>query len=116
MEQYDFSIHRGETFRRAVYFKHGDGSVMDLTGQEGYAQIRAYPKSSPTDPVEVVCSMTVTIDGANGEVVLSIPAETTEALEANLYAYDFCLVDDGTVRYYLGGQFQVLPSVTESAE
>ena len=115
MEHYDFSVHRGETFYKPVYFENSDHTPMDLTGREGYAQVRAYPKTCPTDPVQTICEITVTIDDPeNGKVVLSIPAYETWELAADSYAYDFCMKDEeNIVRYYFGGAFQVLPSVTE---
>lgn len=116
MEHYDLCVHRGETLQQPVYFKEADGTPIDLTGREGFAQVRAYPKTYPSDPVQTVCEMTVTIeDAANGKVVLSIPASETLELASDKYAYDFCLKDGENVRYYLAGAFNVLPSVTEVA-
>ena len=54
-----------------------DGEPMDLSGYAGYAQVRAYPKGAPTDPVEVVCSMDVTIEAAAGKVTLMIAPEVS---------------------------------------
>ena len=113
MEMYDLGVHRGETFRQAVVIRDGAGEPMDLSGYAGYAQVRAYPKGAPTDPVEVVCSMDVTIEAAAGKVTLMIGPEVTEGLTAGVYVYDFCTDDGNVVKYWLGGRFEVKPAVTE---
>ncbi len=114
MEHYDLCVHRGETFQQPVYFKEADGTPIDLTGREGFAQVREYPKTYPSDPVQTVCEIAVSIDESEeGKVVLTIPSYETWELSADKYAYDFCLKNGDEIRYYLGGSFTVLPSVTE---
>lgn len=109
MEFYDLSVRQGETFRQELVFKDSAGQVMDLTGCTGYSQVRPDPDSD-----DLICSMTVTIDGAAGTVVLTIAADVTKTIPAGCYAYDFAMKDaNDVIRYYLGGKFGVIPVVTE---
>lgn len=112
MEKYDLSVHQGETFRQQLIFKDSAGAVRDLSGYAGFSQVRPDPDSD-----ELICSMVCTVDGPAGSVVLVIPASVTAGIPAGCYAYDFAMSDtDENVRYYLGGRFSVLPSVTNVNE
>ena len=109
MEFYDLSVKQGETFNQVLIFKDPDGTVMDLTGFTGYCQVRPDPDSD-----DLTATMTVAITAADGKVVLSLSAATTAAIPTGSYAYDFAMKSSGNdVRYYIGGKFCVLPSVTE---
>ena len=108
MERYDMNVKRGETFSQVLLFKDAEGDAMDLSGCQGFCQVRPEPGSP-----ELICSMEVSVTALTGEVRLTIDADTTAELEPGNYAYDFALRDGSEqVRYYLGGVFFVLPSVT----
>lgn len=110
MEFYDLSVHRGETFLQSLVFKKKDGQIIDLTGYEGYSQVRPEPESG-----DLIASMEVTITANEGLAVLSLDKTVTETIEPGTYAYDFAMMDgDGRVRYYIGGKFTVYPSVTKT--
>ena len=109
MEFYDLNVKRGETFRQVLLFKEADGSARDLTGCEGFCQVRPEPESEV-----LIASMGVAIEGTEGRVTLSLSSEITSELETGVYAYDLALLEtDGRLRYYVGGKFTVLPSVTK---
>ena len=108
MERYDLSVHRGETFRRVLRLKK-NGEAIDLTGWTGKAQVRPEP-----DAEELLCEMAVEIVPGEGKVVMVIPSEVTAVAPAGVYAWDIRLMDRLDVaRYYVGGVFRVLPSVTK---
>ena len=101
-------VQRGETFRRVLAFKDGEGQPADLSGCTAFSQVRPEP-----DAEELICFMETAVIPETGTVRLSVSAETTAGLEPGNYAYDFALqMPSGEVRYYLGGIFSVLPSVT----
>ena len=112
MERYDLHVGRGEFFRQSLVFKDGDGNVIDLTGYTGYCQVRPEPESD-----ELIVAMDVSITPSEGKVVLTIPDEVTVTIPAGNYAYDFAMEDGaGRMLYYLGGRFDVLPTVTKVAD
>ena len=112
MERYDLSVRQGETFCQELLFKDSSGAILDLTGYQGFSQVRPDPDSD-----ELICSMDITIDGAAGKVTMTIGAGVTKGIGTGCYAYDFAMKDpDNMIRYYLGGKFAVIPAVTEISE
>ena len=112
MEKYDLRVHQGETLKQTLKFCNADGTVRDLTGFLGYSQVRPDPDSD-----ELICSIDVQVNGESGTVVMTLSSESTKAIPAGCYAYDFAMKDPlGMIRYYLGGRFSVLPSVTDVNE
>ena len=108
MERYDIEVNRGETFSKTMRLKK-NGVPLDLTGWSGKAHVRPEPESET-----LICAMEVEIIAAEGKVRMVIPAEVTAEIPAGLYAWDIRTADSGgTVRYYVGGVFKVLPSVTK---
>ena len=107
MEIYDLGVSRGGTFSVSLRFKQA-GSVMDLTGYSVKSQVRVCP-----DGGALAAEMSAAVTPAEGLVVLSIADEVTAGMESGLYAWDMRMTDpDGNTRYYIGGKFAVLPSVT----
>ena len=83
--------------------------MIDLTGYQGFSQVRPDPESD-----ELICSMTCTVEGTAGRVVLTIADSVTSGIGPGCYAYDFAMRDpQGNIRYYIGGKFAVMPAVTE---
>ena len=107
MERYDFVVMRGATMSRALCLKK-DGAPLDLTGWTGKAQVRPAPESP-----ELVCEMELEFVPEEGKVRMVIQADVTAEIDPGVYAWDIRLTDvDGSVRYYLGGVFRLLPTVT----
>ena len=108
MEKYDFYAQRGATFRKVVRLKQ-NGEPKDLTDWTGKCQVRPEPESEV-----LTCEMELVIVPEEGRVVLTIEPEVTAAIAPGNYAWDLRLTDaEGVARYYLGGGFKVLPSVTK---
>ncbi len=109
MERYDLSVHRGETFRQELIFRNSDGTARDLTGWQGFSQVRPDPESE-----ELICSMDVSIDGSRGKVTMMISPGITKTIPEGCYVYDLAMKsEEGIISYYIGGKFSVFPSVTE---
>lgn len=107
MEVYDFTVSRGGTFRAMLRFKQ-DGEPMDLTGYTAKSQVRVCP-----DGGELVAEMSAIVDPEESVVTLTIADEVTAGIASGVYVWDMKMTDpDGITRYYLGGQFSVLPTVT----
>ena len=108
MQKYDLVCQKGATFRKVLRLKQG-GVPIDLTGWSARSQVREEP-----DGGTLVCEMTVTITAEEGKMVLMVADDVTAGLTAGIYAWDLKATDaDGIVRYYVGGKFGVVPSVTE---
>ncbi len=109
MEKYDLSVRQGETFRQELVFRNSDGTARDLTGYQGFSQVRPDPESD-----ELICSMECFVDGEHGTVILLVGDAVTKTIPAGCYAYDFAMRDPNDyIRYYIGGKFAVIPAVTE---
>ena len=75
-----------------------------------------YPDDNQTvTRFTISCSgSAVTITAEEGKMVLMVADDVTAGLSAGIYAWDLKATDaDGIVRYYVGGKFGVVPSVTE---
>ena len=109
MVQHDYSVKKGETFDRTLFFTSFDGTIIDLTGRTAKCQIR-----ENADALEVISEVECTIDPEAGSIKLLIPAEETALIPTGCYVYDLKTTDvSGITRYYIGGYFDVLPSVTK---
>lgn len=108
MEFYDFKVMRGATFSVTLRFRQ-DGQIIDLTGYTAKSQVRVSP-----DGGELVAEMDTAITPEEGTVRLSIADEVTAGIASGAYVWDMRMTDPaGETRYYLGGKFSVIPSVTE---
>lgn len=103
----DFTVKRGETFTKNIYFKINDDPV-DLTGYTAKSQIRPFVESK-TLIAEIEC----TIYNKEGFVHLELSKETTYNIPAGTYYYDLCLSKDEINIYYLQGNFIIKKYVTE---
>ena len=108
MERYDFCVHRGATFVKSLLIKK-DGAPLDLSGWSAKSQVRPEP-----DSPDLICEMEITIVPEEGRIRLRIGQDVTARIPAGTYAWDIRVTDDeDAARYYLGGAFLVLPSVTQ---
>ena len=108
MQKYDLICQKGATFRKALRLKQ-NGAYIDLTGWTAKSQVRTEP-----DGGQLLCEMDVTITAEEGKITLMIADTVTAAFAAGVYVWDLKATDaDGITRYYVGGKFGVVPSVTE---
>lgn len=106
----NLAIDQGTTFTITISVADNTGSVRNLTGYTGRAQLkRSYYTNSNT-------AFTVTIDNpTEGEINLSLSDTQTSALKAGRYVYDLELENDSTgdVERVLEGIVTIYPEVTK---
>lgn len=108
MEKFDFSMHRCETFHKALKLKK-NGEPVDLTGYTAKCQVRENP-----DGGKLLCEVETIITPEIGLVDLFISSAVSSGFESGVYTWDIRITsDDDVAKYYLGGWFRVLPSTTE---
>ena len=107
MYKKDFTIKRGETFRKDIYFKT-EGNPYDLTGYIAKSQIRPFVESK-----ELIAEMECTIYPEKGMIHIELGKEITYNIPAGTYYYDLCLNKDEINTYYLQGAFIVKKYITE---
>ena len=103
----DFTVKRGETFSKDIYFKV-NGKPYNLEGYTAKSQVRPFVESK-----ELIAEIECTIYNEQGIIHLELPKETTYEIPAGSYYYDLCLSKDDTNIYYLQGSFIVKKYVTE---
>lgn len=106
----NLAIDQGTTYSVTVTVNDDGGTVRDLTGYTGRAQMRrSYYTNSNT-------AFTVTIDApTEGIIILSLTAAQTTALKAGRYVYDLELVknSDSTVERIIEGIVTIYPEATK---
>lgn len=103
----DFTIKRGETFSKDIYFKT-NGKPYNLAGYTAKSQIRPFVESK-----DLIAEIQCTIYNEEGIVHLELQKEITYNLPAGSYYYDLCLSKNGVNTYYLQGSFNIKKPVTE---
>lgn len=102
---------QGQTYTRTLRLKRKVAGVLtpvDLTGYTGKMQIRG----SAGDPT-LLAEATVTVDGPNGTVTLSLTSAQTTALPPGKLVYDLDITDAAGQNQPLAeGPFRVTAEVT----
>ena len=98
---------QGADFSVTVYYNTENGDPKDLTGWTSRSQLRkSYYSTTAT-------SLTANItDAANGEITLSLTANTTANIKAGRYVYDLEVANAGSVIRVIEGIITVMPEVT----
>lgn len=101
-------IDQGTTFETTVTITDDDGGIVNLTGYTAAAQARKHYTSNTS------YSFTVTINGGDGQVFLSMSSNTTMSMTAGRYVYDCELTEtsSGKISRVLEGIVTVTPNVT----
>ena len=107
MYKKDFTVKRGETFNKDIYFKV-NGKPYNLAGYTAKSQIRPFVESE-----QLIAEIECTILEEQGIVHLELTKETTYNIPAGIYYYDLCLTKDEVNIYYLQGSFTVKKYITE---
>ena len=109
-ERYNITIHKGETFALAVALKDSTGTAIDLTNATLTSQCR--DKSSNAILFSFVC--TVSNPATDGKFVMSLGASSSASLTPQkALTYDVKISwTNGTVKKYLGGDVQIVDTVT----
>ena len=107
MYKQDFTVKRGETFSKDIYFKNND-KPFDLAEYTAKSQIRPSVESE-----ELIAEIECSIYPEEGIVHLELSKDTTYSIPAGNYFYDLCLSKDEINIYYLQGRFIVTKYITE---
>ena len=106
----NLAIDQGTTFSVTIQVADDSGSLRNLTGFTGRAQLkRSYYTNSNV-------AFTITIDNpGEGEIDMSLTAEQTSALRPGRYVYDLELVNNSTnsVERIVEGIVTIYPEVTK---
>lgn len=105
--KYDFSIEQGSSFKMSMIFKNNDGSLMDLTGWSA----KLIWKTN-TNKINIFSTDNIdhsvykfTLDAPSSSMVLSIPANTTNAFNFSSAKYDLELTSPDTLYSPEGGNY-----------
>jgi len=101
-------VDQGSDFSFTVDLTNSDGSVMDLTGYTGAAEVKkSYSSSS------AAATFSVIVTEATGQLTLELTDTQTAALEYGRYVYD-CVItaSGGDKTRIVEGQVIVTPGVT----
>jgi hypothetical protein len=100
-------VDQGSTFATSINITDTSDGVINLSGYSGAAQMRKHFTSSNAVP------FVVNILPDDGEVRLSLNANTTTDIPAGRYVYDVELTDtNGVVSRIVEGIVTVTPNVT----
>ena len=105
-KRFDLEIYQGDTLSFTITLKDSLGVVKDITGWTPLGQIRSLVDNT------VIDTFTITVDGPNGILTVSIP--NTGTITAGSYKYDIQTTDTSTnVRTWIGGNVTVIDDITE---
>lgn len=107
MYKQDFTVKRGETFSKDIYFK-SNNEPFNLTGYTAKSQIRPSVESE-----ELIAEIDCTVYPENGIIHLELQKEATYNIPAGIYFYDLCLSKNEVNTYYLQGRFIITKYITE---
>lgn len=101
-------VDQGTDYTVTIPLKEANGAFTDLTGMTGAAQMRKSYSASKYYTITVGFGAR-----ANGELILSMSANTTNAIPAGRYVYDCELVNSsGKKSRAIEGIVTVTPQVT----
>ena len=101
-------IDQGTTFETTVTITDDDGGTVNLTGYTAAAQSRQHYTSN------TAYNFTVSVNGALGQILLSMSANTTMSMTSGRYVYDCELTETSTgkISRVLEGIVTVTPNIT----
>lgn len=103
----NINIDQGTTFNTLILLTDDAGNPLDMSAYSANAQIRKWYSSVTSTPFDVAL--------ANGQISLSMNADTTSSLAAGRYLYDVIVTDiHDTVTRIVEGQVTVNPAITRS--
>ncbi len=121
--RYNLTMWQGATFGLTVTVKSANGATQNLTNYSARMQIRSDYASGTITESLTSSNGEITIDGANGNVTLTLAATRTANISVDLtsaskppkslYVYDLELIDNAnTVSKLLYGDVNVYGEVT----
>lgn len=109
---HEFICEQGATFQQTIIYQDSDENAIDLTNYT--ARMKAKDTFGGTELLSIDTDSEIVITGGSGQLVITIPAETTAGYTAGNYIYDLEIVSSGgVVSRILQGDFIVRPEVTD---
>jgi len=108
---YDIIIEQGVTFQLSLTWKDSTASPVNLTGYSARMQVRETYESEDT-LVSLVSPTDITLGGALGTILITIPAATTGLLSFVEGVYDLELITGSNVTRLLQGKATISREVT----
>lgn len=100
-------IDQGADFKSTILIKDDNGVAVDITGYAANAMIRKTYSSSNS------VAFTASVNGAIGQITLSLPANSSANMAAGRYVYDLSVVDTLSKKTRIvEGIVTIAPSVT----
>lgn len=109
---HDFICDAGATFNKVIQITDSGDDPVNLTGFTARMQARPSVTSSTLLVELTTGNGLITMDAAQGQITLNIPAATTADFKAGNYVYDLETVNGSTVERVLQGAFVVRGEVT----
>lgn len=110
---YDIEWHQGDTFSVVLTWRDVNKDPVDLTGYTARMQLRT-SVDAETNSLELTTENDrISLGGTNGEIQLTVDADTMAAMDAGSYKYDLEMVVGASVRKLLKGKFKILAEVTK---
>ena len=105
--RFDIVIHAGADFVLTLTMRDADGTLMDLTGYTGSAQLREFPESLDH------FNFSVTHNDDGGKILVKMHHSITERIGYTYGTYDVLLTDaNGLKERIMYGDAQIIPAVT----
>lgn len=106
--KHDFIIEQGTSFRLAVTYKDNDGNIIDISNY--CARLVWTTNNGVSHTFSTLntdySTYKFTVDGTNGQILLLIPANTTNSYDFNTAKYDLEIQSPNDL--YSGGGKQTL--------
>lgn len=106
--KHDFIIEQGTSFRLAITYKDNDGNIIDISNY--CARLVWTTNNGVSHTFSTLntdySTYKFTVDGTNGQILLLIPANTTNSYDFNTAKYDLEIQSPNDL--YSGGGKQTL--------
>jgi hypothetical protein len=89
-----------------------DNTPWDLTNYDVTMTVRPFVGASTTTVVATNDNGSISVDGPNGRITVTLSAATTGAITASRYSYDLVVDSGSVVTRILEGKFVVTGAVT----
>lgn len=109
--KYNLVCEQATTFNFQFTIKNND-TPWDLTNYSATMTVRPFAGASTTTVVASTANGRITLEAANGRVIVAIPSNVTSGFSATRHEYDLVLNSGSEITRILEGKFVVTPGVT----
>ena len=109
--KYNLVCEQGTTFNFQFQILD-DNAPRNLTSYTGTMTVRPFVGASTTTVVASTANGYLTINAAQGRIIVNIPSSVTAGFDASRHVYDLIIDSGVTITRILEGKFVVTPAVT----